>query len=311
MFKLLLFVLPFAMTAHPLFAQDIMAFLAPDAPGTSLEVDGLISQVRDFDDTEKRSAVQIQTIEVSQRIYKGEKNQVSLGLRYQKLDFSGSFPVNDFYNQQGIVGLRHTLPENRFFLTNVAFGSSSDRPFKSSRDHTLNANGILKLQEKWFAFVNYSNNRTFLNNVPLPGAFYVAFAGRSESLILGFPFIFWLKPLSDNWSIRYFGLIPWTHRARLLYTKNQFVRPYIAFEQQPLTYFRHDRDKERARIFWFERRLQAGVETGLSRDLRIDLGAGHSFDRQLFESRTFLGKKEFQVNLANSWFMVLNIRYRL
>jgi hypothetical protein len=92
MLKFSLIILSLVMPFYSLSAQDIMALLSPDVPGTSLDVDGLLAQDRQFDKSGKRSTVKTQNLEISQRVYKVNKNQVTVGLRYQKLDFSKPFP---------------------------------------------------------------------------------------------------------------------------------------------------------------------------------------------------------------------------
>jgi hypothetical protein len=311
MFKYLLIFLFCSLFSLSSRSQDFQSLLSTDNPETWLDLEGMISDARQVKDTRHPQEVKTQAIDFSQRIIQGKKIQTSIGFRFQKLDFSRGFLLNDFFQQEASAALKYNLENDRFYLTRVGFGSASDRPFQASRDNTLNATGIMKFKEKWFGAINYSNNRAFLNNVPLPGVIYVASAGRFESLIIGFPFIYWLTPFHSDWSFRYQGFLPWTHRLRLLFTKFQFARPYFGIEQQPLTFFRYNRDKSQDRIFWFERRLHFGVETGLSRNFRIDLGGGYSFDRTVFEARKFSGEKGLKLDLPSAWFVSLNLKLRL
>src|SRR5690606_12799452 len=138
------------------------------------------------------------------------------------------------------VGYRKETEADKFWFMSLSYGSASDRPFKNNRDNTLGANFIKKFNSNWFALVNYSNNRNFLNNIPIPGFFYIKEMSREQTLVFGIPFIFWMKPISDNWSFRYLGLLPWTHRLKILYTKFAMISPYVSLEQSPQSYFRHD-----------------------------------------------------------------------
>lgn len=249
-------------------------------------------------------------IGANQKVYDEGRNLVTLGGKWQKLDLSARSPaLNDFYNIQGSIGYRRMMDENRFGFASLSYGSASDRPFKSNRDNTLSANYIQKFNARWFGVVNYSNNRTFLNNVPLPGFFYVKEMTKEKALIFGFPIIYWMTPIGENWSFRYLGILPWTHRLKILYTKYKFLLPYVGFEQAPQSYFRDGRESRKDRFFWFERRLGAGVEGGLWRGFRYDLFSGLAFDRQFFEARNFTEKKNFNLDLENAPFVQLSLRY--
>lgn len=298
----------FSVTAS---AQDLFSLLSPESPSTAIDIEGSFAPERELDSTGKKTHVFNSTVELNQRVYRGDVNQFSVGARYNKLDLTKGDFVDDLYNEQFTLNWKHTLPEEKFFLFNGSFGSASDKPFKSSRDNTIGANILYKYSSKWFVIVNYSNNRSFLNNVPIPGAFYVSEASRTKTLILGFPFILWMQPLNSNWSFRYIGLIPWSHRFRLYYERIKIVRPYVGIEQHPQTYFLHDREERTDRLFWFERKLTAGFEGTLIRELKYDLGGGYAFDRQFFEARNFSEKKNFLVNLEASWFVALGIKYKL
>lgn len=292
------------------WGQEFFNFLNPDNSLTTLELEGNFLPYEKVEDGVDHTKVLYSSVSVNQRIYRDEINQVNVGARAQKLDLNGdSNLLRDFYNQQVSVSYRKALPGERFSLTSLSFGTASDRPFRNGRDSTISANSLYKFSSKWIGVVNYSNNRAFLNNIPLPGVFYIHELSRENSLIIGFPVIFWNKSLSDRWSFRYFGFIPWNHRMRLMYKLNEYLKLYAGFEQSPQTYFRHDRRSRNNRFFWFERRLALGAEGGLSRDIRYDLSSGLAFDRQFFEARNFSDEKEFLINANKSLFVAFNLRY--
>lgn len=304
-FLSLFFFLPLASNA-----QEFFNFLSPDSPSTTLELEGVFLPISDLEGGPEHSQVLNSGAGVTQRIYKDDQNQVNVGAKYQKLDLTAESPLlRDYYNQQGSVSFKRGLKDDKFWLASLSYGSASDRPFKNNRDNTLSANYIQKINSKWFIAGNYSNNRTFLNNIPLPGFFYVKEMSREKTFVIGFPFLFIIEPLSANWTIRYLGIIPWSHRLKLLYTKWKFVRPYFGLEQSPQNYFRHDRDSRYDRFFWFERRASLGIESGYGRAFKFDLSAGYAFDRQFFEARNFSQSKDFLINAENAYFVGLNVRY--
>lgn len=291
-------------------AQEFFNFLSPESPSTTIELEGIYLPVSDVEGGTDKAQIINSGVGITQQIYKDERNQVLVGAKYQKLDLTNDTPLlRDFYNHQGSVSYKRELKDDKFWLGSISYGSASDRPFKNNRDSTLSANYIQKINSKWFIAGNYSNNRTFLNSIPLPGFFYVKEMSREKTFVIGFPFLFIVRPLSEKWTFRYLGILPWSHRVKLLYTNWKFIKPYMGFEQSPQTYFRHDRDSRYDRFFWFERRALLGIESGLSRAMKFDLAGGYAFDRQFFEARNFSQSKDFLVNLENSFFIGLNVRY--
>ncbi|WP_408096294.1 hypothetical protein ACJVC5_14730 [Peredibacter sp. HCB2-198] len=295
---------------HCAQAQEFFSFLTPNTPQTSIEMEGGFSPQRDMDGGKDKTHVWSSAVGANQKIYDDGKNLVTLGGKWQKLDLTAqSKELNDFYNIQGSIGYRRMLENNNFAFGSLSYGSASDRPFKSNRDNTLNANYIQKFSPKWFGLLNYSNNRTFLNNIPLPGFFYVKEMTAERGMIIGFPIFYYMTPVGENYSLRYFGILPWTHRLKFLYTKYKFILPYIGYEQAPQTYFRDAREERKDRFFWFERRVGMGVEGGLARGFRFDFYTGWAFDRQFYEARNFSEKKKFLINLESAPFAQLNLRY--
>lgn len=292
------------------YAQDF-SFLSDHAPQTFFEVEQLFAPTKELEKKGDGSKVHFSNVQMSHTV-KDRKSAVIVGARFQKLNLSGHNPIlNDYSNVQGSLGYRRGMGDGNFWFLSGSYGSASDRPFKNSQDGTLAINYIQKFSPRWFGILNYSNNRTFLNNIPLPGFFWVKEMSREKALILGFPFIYFMNPIHENWSIRYIGLIPWNHRLRLIYSKFNFIRPYLTFEQAPLSYFRHDREDIDQRFFWFERRVALGVEGGISKSLRYDFMSGLTFDRQFYEAQNFNDDKSYLLNLEAGLFVALNLKYSI
>lgn len=290
------------------WGQDFFSFLSPKSPNTVIELEGLFMPESEVEKT-KKAQVLSQTVGVSQKVYEHEKHSVILGGKWQKLDFSPpEDSMRDYYNIQGSVGYKRLTESNRFWSVSGSYGSASDKPFQNGRDGTISLNYLQQFSNNWFGVLNYSNNRTFLNNVPLPGFFYVKEMTHERALIFGFPIIYWMRPVGHHWTFRYFGILPWAHRLRLSFNKWKILRPYFGYEESPQSYFRHDREKRRDRVFWFDRRISLGAEI-LLKGIRLDISGGYAFDRQLYEARNFQEKKNFLFNLENGYFAGLSFRY--
>jgi hypothetical protein len=207
--------------------------------------------------------------------------------RYFELNNSKK-DISSFYNIQFGGSYRHYFSNDKSLGIMSSFGSSSDKPFKNGSDGTILVNSSYQLNSKWVLLANYSNNRPFLNNVPLPGFIYVREQSRESSVILGFPFIYILKPFYEGrFSIKYLGILPYNHKIRVLYNNFSHLKPYLGFEQGALVFFESDRISKNQRTFWFERKAMMGFEKSFGPVLKIDGQLGNSFDREYFNARSF------------------------
>lgn len=306
MWIIIILTLSFWNEAH---AQDLLSAFDASPFSTRIELENMSAANADVENGEQDTAVHTRMANLQTSVFDDKKQSVVLGGRWQTLDFAeNSKGLRDYDNVSANMTYRRNLPEQRFWSVNLNYGSASDRPFKDGRDGTVGATFLQKLNPKWMWLVNYSNNRTFLNNIPLPGFVYFQTMSKERTLILGFPFAIWITPLSKNISFRYTGLLPWSHRLRLAYVKFDQIQPYIGFEQGAQTYFDTRREERRDRTFWFERRLTGGIEGKLTQNIRYDAQSGLAFDRILYEARNFGEEKNYLINFTTAPFVSLSLK---
>jgi hypothetical protein len=148
-----------------------------------------------------------------------------------------------------------------------------------------------------------------MNNIPLPGFAYIKEQSREKTTILGFPFIYVLKPfLEGNFSFKYAGILPYNHKMRVLYNNFSILKPYLGFEQGPLVFFDTSRTTDNLRTFWFERRVALGIEKSFGPFLKIDFQTGNSFDREYFNSRSFMRKHTNITKIHDGMYVSLNLK---
>lgn len=237
-----------------------------------------------------------------------EKSKFGLSGRYFELANSLS-GIPNFYNTQFGASYQRNLEEKKSMAVSLSFGSASDKPFQDGRDGTIQVNGTYKLNEKWILLGNYSNNRPFLNNVPLPGFLYVQKHSREESLMLGFPFIYILKPFAEGmFSFKYIGVLPYNHKARVLFNQLTWVKPYFGVEQQIAVFFDSDRTRDRIRTFWKERRAVVGLEKSFGPVFKIDFQTGNSFDREYFSALSYSRQHSEVRKIHDGAFVALSLK---
>ena len=187
------------------------------------------------------------------------------------------------------AGFRRRFGERREWGLSAGAGSASDRPFDSIHETTVRATAACRLParglDSWMLLLSYSNNRSFANNIPLPGAAYML--RRPEhglDAVLGFPFLSvgW-RPTPD-WSGRLSMFGPNTVSAEWSFLSWKAAQPYAGFDWGQREWFRSRRPDRSQRLFFDEKRWTAGVRLPLPGKLRLDLAGVYGFGRRLYES---------------------------
>lgn len=207
------------------------------------------------------------------------------------------------------LSYHHPLANSRSWGMTGSYGSASDRPFRNGRDGMIALNGIYRSSEKWLWLANYSNNRPFMNHIPLPGFLFVKEHGREKNLMLGFPFIYILRPFaSGQLSVRYLSILPYNHKLRFLYNSWTVMKPYLGLEQSIQAFFDSNRTTDQRRTFWQERKVTAGGEKSFGPFLKIDLQTGLAFDRQFFDARSYMRRQTAIRRIDDGAFVALNLK---
>ena len=230
----------------------------------------------------------LETIEVSKSIKSKNNNSYYLYARYKNYQFrptqlsfdSRSISLEQLESAKLGFGYRNT--DLGFFAD---FGSEGDKLF-SGDSQTLSLTGFYE-KNSWVYFLNYSNNRTFLNHWPLPG---LAYKWRSEdkkwNFYLGAPFFFasWnpIKPFV----LSYFTLLPYTHKITAMYFI-KFIRLYGGIDVGPQSFVASFLDPDDARIYYDEKTAFIGLVVPFSRRGAVVLRFDRSFSQKLSLSKSY------------------------
>ena len=213
---------------------------------------------------------------------------------------------------------RTRLQEGHIVGTHVTVGSPSDRPFATGDEISVNATGSLRIPLSmmstspgdvyWLWTLNYSNDRDFLQHVPLPGFGVVSVQDtrdpHSDMLVLGVPFSMLSLGGDDNRdpviSISY--LLFRDVHARLTLPVYDRVGIYVGFDWDSEAYFRHDREDSDDRLFYYEKRIAGGVKWRASDKLSLDISAGWAYDRFWFEGDNYSHRSQNQLRIDDGLF---------
>ncbi|RJX29779.1 MAG: hypothetical protein C4525_13890 [Desulfarculus sp.] len=193
-------------------------------------------------------------------------------------------------------------------------GSPSDRPFNSYDDTSINATvTLMTVQQKkhyWLFFVNYSNTRDFLADVPLPGAAYAYRPGPELQLLLGLPLASVRWRPAPRVNLRGLYVFPRTIITLAGYRLTSWLEAYTGFDWTYQRYFLHDRTDTKDRFFYYQKQIKLGLDFRLSKGLRLDLSGGYVFDRMWFEGNDWDDRDQDRINLENGFLWRLGLSWR-
>src|SRR5262249_62205832 len=91
-------------------------------------------------------------------------------------------------------------------------------------------------------------------------------------------------------------------RARAPYRLAGRLRIYTGFEWSNQIYFPVPRPDDQDRLFYYDKRVLAGVQLPLGEHLALDVSAGYSFDRFFFEGKSYSDRWNNRIDLGDGPF---------
>lgn len=251
-------------------------------------------------------------------VYQNEKFSASVFGKSQEFHFK-DLPTNpittsdDFYDQQ--YGARFSYLEDQEHTWNLsaAYGSASDKTFESGDVSTLSVTLMrkhtLSPTSSWTFFLNYSNNRPILNNIPLPGFAY-AFAAddHSQGWVLGLPFcLYWARP-TEKISTSIFVLFPSAVRASLGVMLRPPLQANFKFQYGQDVFIPANRPDKDVRFFYETKKISAGLKAFLDRQNAIELDFGRAFGRSMFNGKSSINLTSTRVDLEDEWQLTASLQ---
>ena len=220
-----------------------------------------------------------------------------------------SFPEY-FANPQLRLAYKERIEGNKIWGTSLTIGSPSDRPFASIHEVSLSATAFLRLpvdqsDDAWILLLNFANDRSFLQYVPLPGIAYVHRPSEDFMAYLGVPFIYVKYNPAPRWTLRASYVIPRTVHANVSYELSEELTLHGGFDWSSNTFFRHDRRDDDDRLFYYDKTLSAGIRWDITNDLYVDFSAGYCFDRFFFEGEDYDDRSFNRINIGDGPFVAL------
>jgi hypothetical protein len=223
--------------------------------------------------------------------HESRKWRYGLNVEYNDWKSSAPFPngrsiPRSLWNVEASLSHQRTLLNDRKLGVALSLGSAADRPFHGARDLFLQntiAYRIPKGEEaSWIFFLSFSNNRGFLNWVPIPGFVYSFRPLSNLSLGLGLPFFtaFWTPMPKMVVNFTYFPL--YNAQFRVAYFLFGPAHFFFQARQEQQTFALHNRTASKERLFHQRGIMELGFVMPLERQLMLEGNGGVSFERRLF-----------------------------
>lgn len=222
--------------------------------------------------------------------------QPSVGADLMVLDIGSSDPlVPDLLTQQRF-GIGASLGEVRGWRIDAVAGAgyAGDTPYNDWDAVYAHAtlSGIKPIDEtsSWMVALNWDGNRTIVPDMPLPSIAYNKRFGETLDVSLGLPVsqVKWTP--TEKWEVRAAGLPVISMNVIALYKINRAVRVYGSFNSETTGFQPSDRP-EGDRIFFEQRRLEAGFMVGVQRWMSLRFAGGYAFDQQFSDGWHIINTK--------------------
>lgn len=193
----------------------------------------------------------------------------------------------------------------------LALGSPSDKPFASGDEVEVSANGFVRIpqgeSDAWVLMLNWSNNRDFARNIPLPGVAYELNRGRDLQALLGVPFSSVRWRADERLTLTASYMIPRTVHAKASYALTDKLKAFVAYDWQNSRWFRHDRPDDDDRLFFYEMKATTGIEWEITRQASVVLAAGYGFERLWFEGEDYDDRNDNRIDVGSGPLLSLSV----
>jgi hypothetical protein len=247
----------------------------------------------------------------------GDILAVSLRARNEMFDTGALLPKSDKPFPQELWALSlgttfaHTFDNGWIAGGGVNVGSPSDHPFNSIREMAVGVNAFFRIpsgeRNAWMFGVTYSptSEVTF----PIPTVAYIYNPSDDLRVNLGLPFQVMYRPVPEL-QLDFSYMLLRTVHARATYRLCQPIRVHAGFDWGNESYFLTERLNRNDRLFYYDKRLSAGVQYIVTPNCSVDFTGGWDFDRFYFEGAQYSDHSANELRIGNGVFLTLQGRLR-
>ena len=209
---------------------------------------------------------------------------------------------------------RHRFENSWIAGGNLTVGSPSDRPFDSEDELVVRATAAVRVparqRDAWLFTLNYANHQEILSGLPLPGIAYLYVPSDRLQVVVGVPFTsVEVRPLEQTTLQLVYAPVRRV-RARATYRPLPPLRLYAGFDWDHEFHLRASRPDPEDRLFYYEKRLTAGLRFDL-RHVGVELAGGYAFDRFFFEGDSYGDRRDHRLDVDDGPFLTVRVSARL
>lgn len=217
----------------------------------------------------------------------------------------------ELYDLRAGLAYRHRFENEWIAGGSLSLGSTSDEPFDSFEEMVVAASAFLRIphgRNGFLFLLHFSNNRSFLPFVPLPGLGYQFGLGPNLRGVVGFPFNFVRWQPVDPLVLQASYVFPRRIQARIGLRPFDALEIHADYDWSSQRWLRADRPDD-DRLTYREMRVHGGLEWSFE-NLRIDLVGGYAFERMLFEGEDFGDRGDDRIDLGGGPFLRFEIEIK-
>lgn len=204
----------------------------------------------------------------------------------------GTIEIGGAWQKKEEDGDRHGL--------SLTYGSAGRRLLDNGETPIITGNFLIenKISEtkSWIYVFSYSNNRVFLNNIPLPGFAYVR-SEKTHTLVIGAPFLFGMWRL-DPWHMSA-SLSPWSATSDVAY---RFYGPFMAYSNLKWTPKAYENLVENSddRFIFDKKEWGTGLRAFFGRRGSLSVGYLWNFDRRFLLGESLSKRRSDAIAIGDS-----------
>jgi hypothetical protein len=250
------------------------------------------------------------------------KNELTLVLRmaHREINTQARLPDDGRAIPRGLWDAGVGLNYRRFLSSGwvvggqVKVGSRSDRLFESGHESWVRLIGVVqtpvKRSRSWFFFLYYSNVSSTLPEIPIPGLAWSYTPSPRLQLLLGLPMSMVRWRPDGRWSLAVSYIVPRTVRFRAGFRILRQVELFLKGSWAGEAYALADRPDKDHRLYYYRKQVVLGIGLNPTKNIKIELTAGYSFDRFIFEGDGYDDRDRNRLDLENAPVIGLNVTIR-
>lgn len=189
---------------------------------------------------------------------------------------------------------------------NLTYGSASDDAFAGSDVSTFSGTLTRKVNKtptsSYIYFLNFSNNRGFLDNIPIPGFAYLFFEPDFKSGgAIGLPFFFYFWKPTAKISTNVFFLVPSMFKGTLGYAVTEKDEAQLKLEYAQQVFMQHNRTENRQRMFYDTLKVVTGLKHSIDKGSFIEASLARVLNRRFFYGKSVFEVSGDAVDLPEEW----------